>query len=188
MKFSLNKSLTTLSIAALLTITSQANASLIKRTDNLIYDDVSKITWLADAQYAKSSGFDADSKMDWVESTSWASGLSAFSISDWRLPTLKEGLDLQQSIIDFGLFTNLPSSSVPFWSSTEHSSNANKAYLFKLDGNSGSPVKSGEKFAWAVTSGDVAGNIVDAKIPEPTTFAIFTLAIAGLAFKRKQLK
>lgn len=71
-KFSLNKSLAAVSVAALFTISTQANAALIKRTDNLIYDDVTKITWLADANYAQTSNFDTDGEMTWLQSTAWA--------------------------------------------------------------------------------------------------------------------
>ena len=178
-----------LAVAALFIISSQANASLIKRTDSLVYDDISNITWLADVQYAETSGFDDDSKMNWSDSMSWAAGLDAFGFFNWRLASVTEGKNLQSSSSDFGLFTNIPSSTAPFWSSSEdHNINTNKAFLFKLDGGYGFPAKSGERFAWAVIDGDVAGLKVNATVSEPATMALFTLALAGLVYRRKQLK
>ncbi len=189
MKLYSNKTLTALSITAMLMMTSQANASLIKRTDNLVYDDISKVTWLTDVQYAETSGFDTDSKMSWSDSISWAADLNAFGFSNWRLASLSEGKNLQSSSSDFGLFANIPSLTAPFWSSSEDPSiNTNKAYLFKLNGDFGFPEKTGERFAWAVIDGDVAGIKVNATVSEPVTMAIFTLGLAGLSFRRKQFK
>lgn len=52
------------------------------------YDTRLNITWLADANYAKTSGFDTDGAMDWYTAQSFANGLSLFGASDWRLPTV----------------------------------------------------------------------------------------------------
>jgi hypothetical protein len=189
MKIYSNKTLTALSITIMLGITSQASATLIKRTDNLVYDDISNITWLADVQYAKTSGFDNDSKMNWSDSIGWAANLDVFGYSNWRLASLTEGNNLQSSSSDFGLFANIPSSTAPFWtSSVDTSINTDKAYLFKLNGDSGFPLKTGEKFTWAVIDGDIANLKANATVSEPATMAIFTLGLAGLAFRRKQLK
>jgi len=71
-----------------------AQATLHDRGGGLIYDDVLKITWLKDANYAKTSGHDADGLMDWSAANAWADGLSYFDSvrhvtwSDWRLPTV----------------------------------------------------------------------------------------------------
>jgi len=194
MNFSFNKSLAALSVAALLAMTSQANAGLIKSTDgNLIYDDISDVTWLADVQYAKTSGYVDDSRMDWTASMDWANSLEAFTYSDWRLPTLAEGQLLNQSSSDFGLLEKQPGGGSGFWSSTEFENNNTKAYIFKLDGitnpySQGTPLKADTKRAWAVTSGDVAKLSVDASVPEPSTIAILSLGLVGLAYRRKQLQ
>lgn len=43
-----------------------AQASLFSRAGGtMIYDDVLGITWLKDANYAQTSGFDADGRMNW---------------------------------------------------------------------------------------------------------------------------
>lgn len=52
----------------------------------VFYDTVLDITWLADANYAKTSGFDTDGAMDWSKAMSWAANLEYFGNADWRLP------------------------------------------------------------------------------------------------------
>lgn len=70
-----------------------AQAALFDRGGGLIYDDVLKITWLQDANYAQTSGYDADGRMNWTAANAWAAGLSFhdsvrnIDYSDWRLPT-----------------------------------------------------------------------------------------------------
>lgn len=64
-----------------------AQATLFDRGGGLLYDDVLKITWLSDANYARTSGYDADGLMSWTGANAWAAGLSYGGYSDWRLPT-----------------------------------------------------------------------------------------------------
>jgi hypothetical protein len=72
-----------------------AQAELFDRGGGLLYDDVLKVTWLQDANYAKTSGYDADGKMNWGAANTWADNLvyhdsvSNTDYSDWRLPTVK---------------------------------------------------------------------------------------------------
>ena len=54
----------------------------------MIYDDDLDITWLQDANYAQTSGHDADGRMSWDNAVAWADGLSYEGYNDWRLPTL----------------------------------------------------------------------------------------------------
>jgi hypothetical protein len=69
-----------------------AQATLIDRGGGLIYDDQLNITWLQDANYAKTSGYDADGLMNWAAATTWAANLSYYdsvrdvTYTDWRLP------------------------------------------------------------------------------------------------------
>ncbi|MDO9310866.1 MAG: DUF1566 domain-containing protein [Nitrosomonas sp.] len=66
---------------------STANANLEARAGGMVYDDVLDITWLADADYAKTSGYDSDGWMYWNDAMTWAAGLSYGGYDDWRLPT-----------------------------------------------------------------------------------------------------
>lgn len=69
-----------------LTLAGTAQAALIDRGGGLIYDDVLNITWLQDANYAHTSGYDADGVMTWNNAMLWASQLSYGGFDDWRLP------------------------------------------------------------------------------------------------------
>ncbi len=53
------------------------------------YDTVLNITWLADANYAKTSGYDADGKLNWDAAKAWAAGLNINGVTGWRLPNIK---------------------------------------------------------------------------------------------------
>ena len=74
-----------------------AQATLIDRGGGMIYDDVLNITWLQDANYAKTSRYDKGvagdewdkpGMMTWSEATAWAADLSYGGYTDWRLPTM----------------------------------------------------------------------------------------------------
>ncbi len=52
------------------------------------YDDVLDITWLADANFARTSGRDTDGMMDWPTATTWVGNLDYFGITGWRLPAV----------------------------------------------------------------------------------------------------
>ena len=64
-----------------------AQASLVDRGGGMIYDTDFNITWLADANYAMTSGYDADGLMTWSGAMTWAGNLSYGGYTDWRLPT-----------------------------------------------------------------------------------------------------
>ena len=50
------------------------------------YDTVLNITWLADANYAKTSGFDPDGAMSWDLAQIWVGAVSFQGVAGWRLP------------------------------------------------------------------------------------------------------
>lgn len=74
--------------AAIVAMSGHAQAALIDNGGGLIYDSTQKIYWLADMNYAKTSGYDADGKMTWAAAKLWAENLVYGGYSDWRLPTL----------------------------------------------------------------------------------------------------
>lgn len=73
---------------------SAAQAALHDRGGGLVYDDALNLTWLGDANYARTSGYDADGRMDWAAANTWAANLSFYdsvrnmTYTDWRLPTV----------------------------------------------------------------------------------------------------
>jgi hypothetical protein len=52
------------------------------------YDTLLNITWLADANYAMTSGSDADGQMDWDGANLWAANQTIGGFDGWRLPTM----------------------------------------------------------------------------------------------------
>ena len=64
---------------------STAHATLELRPGGMVYDSVQNITWLADANYAQTSGYDGDGFMTWDASITWADQLVYGGFSDWRL-------------------------------------------------------------------------------------------------------
>lgn len=86
--------LVTTSLIAASLISGAANATLMGRDLNgsvgsfeAYYDTDLDITWLADANYAQTSGYDADGKMTWDAATTWVAQLEINGYADWRLPT-----------------------------------------------------------------------------------------------------
>lgn len=72
--------------ATIVVASSNANAALIERLGGLAYyDDVANLTWLADANYAQTSGYDADGRMTWDQASTWAAGLNIGGVDGWRL-------------------------------------------------------------------------------------------------------
>ena len=81
----------TLLAAAGFMVSGAAQAALHDRGGGLLYDDVLNVTWLQDANYAKTSGYDADGKMNWTAANTWAANLvyhdsvRGVDYDDWRL-------------------------------------------------------------------------------------------------------
>lgn len=71
-----------------------AQAELFDRGSGLLYDSVLNVTWLEDASYAKTSGYDADGRMTWDELTTPGrrigdhDSVRNYDYTDWRLPTI----------------------------------------------------------------------------------------------------
>lgn len=88
----MKKALVALLSAVYLGFSGLADATLWDRGGGLIYDDVLDITWLQDANYAKTSGPFSNGRMTWSQANAWAESLIYFDIvrnvwlDDWRLP------------------------------------------------------------------------------------------------------
>lgn len=78
-----------LTLTVLLVSSFSATAALYDRGNGMIYDDVLDITWLQDANYAQTSGYDADGMMAWEDAVSWADQLVYGGFSDWRLASMQ---------------------------------------------------------------------------------------------------
>ena len=75
-------------IVSLTLLSCTAQAALINRGNGMIYDDVLNITWLQDASYATTSGFDSDGLLNWSQANSWVNNLVYGGYNDWRLPSI----------------------------------------------------------------------------------------------------
>lgn len=82
-----------LAMAGLL-VSGSAQAALIDRGGGMLYDNVLNVTWLQDANYAKTSGycntagtcFDSLGRMTWTQANTWANTLNYGGYSSgWRL-------------------------------------------------------------------------------------------------------
>lgn len=79
--------------AGLITIL-PAQAALHDRGGGLIYDDVLNLTWLADADYAGTSGGFGDGRMTlplalmWADTLVYHDSVRNVDYNDWRLPTV----------------------------------------------------------------------------------------------------
>jgi hypothetical protein len=69
-----------------------ADAALLSRVGGqAYYDDVLDITWLADANYAYTSGFDGNGLQQWGEANNYVAWLNTnnhLGSNTWRLPTI----------------------------------------------------------------------------------------------------
>ncbi len=75
-------------LLAVLFLLDNSYAELIDRGGGLIYDSGLNITWLQDANYAKTSGYHPTGEMTWFEAMTWSENLVYGGYDDWRLPTL----------------------------------------------------------------------------------------------------
>lgn len=75
-------------VIAVLTLSGLANATLYDMGGGMIYDSDLNMTWLQDANYAQTSGYDADGLMTFDEANTWAASLTVGGTGGWRLPTL----------------------------------------------------------------------------------------------------
>lgn len=170
-----------------------ADAALVSRLGGLAYyDDVANLTWLADANAAQTSGYDADGLMTWQAANDWAAQLNVGGVSGWRLAdtdpaisgynqTGSEMGDLfynalgntAGSLTNTGPFSNVQSNY--YWSATEYAPNTNYAWTFYMyNGSQSAYFKDNSFVGWAVQSGDVSA------VPVPAAAWLFGSGLLGL--------
>ncbi len=85
---SMNIKSLTVAVSALV-LSTGVNAALIERLGGLAYyDDAADLTWLADANYAQTSGYDSDGLMSFSKANTWAASLDIDGVAGadgWRL-------------------------------------------------------------------------------------------------------
>lgn len=167
------------------------------------YDTEANRTWLADANYAMTSGYDADGRMTWQQSMDWAADLTVGGADGWRLASSDTtcmdynctgsemgnlfynvlGGSAGSSIVsthnaNYDLFSNVISAQ--YWSSTSYATNPGYAWGFLMA--RGSPFnykdKRDEAFAWAVQGGDVGEPV--SSVPVPAAVWLFGSGLISL--------
>jgi hypothetical protein len=171
-------------VAALVTpalclgLAAESRAELIDRGTydgvRLIYDSAQRVTWLGDANWAKTSGADPTGEMTWDEARAWAGRLTIGGLSDWRLPITSDetcrGAGCTNSEMGhlFGVEGVSSTEPGPFvnvqgrqhWSSRTDSSESDLAwYVHFGDGDQGATSKSDRHIPWAVRDGDVGAEV-----------------------------
>ena len=81
-------------------LTISAQATLFNRGGGMVYSDEMDVTWLLDAKYAMTSGYDADGLMTWADANTWAENLTFGGYDDWRLPTFDPVYNREDVLLD----------------------------------------------------------------------------------------
>jgi len=161
-----------------------APAELIDRGGGLIYDTDRNTTWLQDANYAQTSGYDSDGViMLWTDALAWADQLEYGGLSDWRLPTaynidgsgpcygycpdsemghlyFVEGI----TSTNFGPFINIQlTSPQSYWLAEADGTDGAYDFSFAQAGLQATRYNFSGSYVWAVRDGDVgyAPNSID---------------------------
>jgi len=196
-------------ISVILLMSTNVNSALIERLDGqAFYDTVLDITWLADANYAKTSGYDADGLMNWQDSMAWAEQLVFADHSNWRLASYRDpasainapcnGYNCTDSELAFMYYENLNGdgtsrttrTGIPdpfiniyaqYWSGMVVESDFSINYHFN-DGLQFYHPNSQEFAAWAVMDGDISA------VPIPAAVWLLgsgLVALLGFSKRRK---
>lgn len=203
-------------VVSMMIVSSNAGAALIDRGGGLIYDSDLNITWLSNASYAVTSGFDADGQMTWYQAASWIQSLnnSGFlGASGWRLPRadatcganyncttsemghlfyLELGGRSNESILaisnsSLGLFTGIRSG--VYWSETVVPASDGDDARFDFNFRIGwqdGRPVTYASYAWAVHDGDIAAA---SAVPLPSAFYMLgsgLITLFGLSNRGRQ--
>jgi len=163
-----------------LLVSAISHSELIDRGGGLIYNTDRNITWLQDANYAYTSGYDSDGLMNWADAMEWADSLEYDGYSDWRLPSPynpdgsgpDDGFHVTGSEMGHLYYTELgnpypglltctgPFMNIQpnmYWTNTHHATLPDRAWSFSwVDGGTGHTNDwQDDQRAWAVRDGDV---------------------------------
>ena len=188
---------------------SPVGAALLERSGGLIYDDDLDITWLANANYAQTSGYDADGLMNWSGAMAWAASLEFGGAVDWRLPAADPTCTSDVNCInsemghlfytelsgtawtsidtssdpDLNLFTNIQLGQKWYWTSTPSTTYSGASWTFNFTyGWQDELYNYSEQPVWAVHDGDVAS------VPLPGAVWLLGSCLIGLVGIRKRFK
>ena len=178
--------------ATVIMASTNANAALIERLGGqAYYDDVADLTWLADANAAGAA-------MNWADANTWAASLTVDGVDGWRLADTDPALlgynqtgsemgNLFYNVLggsagssittthnsNYDLFSNVQSGY--YWSATEYAPSTDRAWNFTMGtGVQTNGIKSSNRYAWAVQSGDVSA------VPVPAAVWLFGSGLVGL--------
>ncbi len=162
----------------LLGLTAPANSTLIDRGTGMLYDTEQRVTWLQDANYARTSGQSDSGGMIWFEASAWAKGLEFGGHSDWRLPsTPGTGGDIFEGEMGHLYRNEGINSSSPgpfknvegafYWTGTDydwvgHENDFGYAWTFPFrdsDAFQSFGGKDSDSLAWAVRDGDYGPSV-----------------------------
>ena len=200
----MNTKFLTTAVVLAFSLSTGAQASLVARTGDMVYDTVNNITWAADANLAKTSGYDTDGKMTWAAAVAWADQLTLGGFEDWSLPTTvspvigynQTGSQMGNLFYNqlggvavsgfptthndnYNLFKNIQSN--VYWSGNEYVLSTISAWNFNTStGHQGDfNFKNYSFYAWAVRPGDVAAS-APAAVPLPAATWLFLSGLVGV--------
>ncbi len=189
------------------------HASLVDYGFGLIYDTDQNLTWLQDAKYSLTSGYDDDGLMTWPQANVWAQTLNYMGVSGWRLPATVPSdppgdkfnqTDSEMAYLYYVLLGNSAgyygfSNPGPFehidaytdtnsswWSVTPLAGDPNGAWLFNwfTGAQDGSYIGTLAQ-VWAVHDGNVGATLGLDPVPVPASILLMGSGLAGLAGLRR---
>lgn len=161
-------------VAAMVALTSTAQAALVNQGNGTVLDTTTNLIWLQD--------WNGNGDKTWATQIAWAQSLSFAGSSGWVLPSISDYATLFAEVGDLTVvteFTNVQPNL--YWSGTEDILGV-IAWCFVPDiGFQCTAIERIPMFAVAVRPGDVA-----AAVPEPQTLALALLALSAAAVARRR--